>query len=619
MSILNSQRINFFGGIEVDVSVPNNIGAYPIGTDGEPLTGDDPKTNEVFDPATSQLTDFVYDNNITDEQLISMLRAPSGDYFTNGGWNIYGQHSVVTNQAKVTSSGMPGQVSTSSDLQGYPVYLLGSVNPETGQAGVSSPVMVDLNPLGSLYSQIVFGGLLIGSQDKPLLHLQGNKIPGNMGLFRKIINGAPDAPGSSMFAGTWQATFSMDEVVAFGKTDNANANTAIEQMLQTDGATGVVLQFSFFEMCPKFGTDNVRQSYNTNQDERNPSVGRIIGTIGLAFAGEAAQYPEGRLLVDNGSGAPAYAALNSKTATGSLLSVDMSIALTQANFRTQRDGYTSDTLDPAIDAGVLSVTAGEKQIATITPNYVDYYQYGGIIDVVLSCMQTAAAAENQLSIMSSAMTPAMAGISLVEQPYRIFSSDKDVYMGEREEDAQQIEIEVRHFGETITHDMNLSVSRVDVDELNPQSYLDLSVDTVTLEAGQRKATYTLKNGMGSDSDAGWQQVQFAYGNEAAFVVNTRKYQFSDFGIAKGATVTWDECYKYALRYHYLNFLGMSTVFPLNLAQTIEQHKEGIKARTSSKYWPTSLYMPIVRSMSPSQVRLINAYAFGTPWDPEVEI
>ncbi|WP_299495711.1 hypothetical protein [uncultured Shewanella sp.] len=64
---------------------------------------------------------------------------------------------------------------------------------------------------------------------------------------------------------------------------------------------------------------------------------------------------------------------------------------------------------------------------------------------------------------------------------------------------------------------------------------------------------------------------------------------------------------------------MSTVFPLNLAQTILDNKEGIKARMSSQYWPTSLYMPIVRSMSPSQVRLINAFAFNTPWDPNINI
>ena len=29
MSILNGPRINFFGGIEVDVSVPNNLAEYP--------------------------------------------------------------------------------------------------------------------------------------------------------------------------------------------------------------------------------------------------------------------------------------------------------------------------------------------------------------------------------------------------------------------------------------------------------------------------------------------------------------------------------------------------------------------------------------------------------------
>ncbi len=615
MSILNSTRINFFGGIEVDVSVPNNTGTYPIGKDGA--------DEQIFDPKTSTLTDFVYENNITDEQIIDMLKAPASNggspYFTNGGWNIYGQHLVTTNQVKVRSSGDPGQVTLQSPIADLPFYLLGSVDPINGQS-ISSAVMVDLNPLGSLYSQIALGGIMVGEQQNPLLHLQGDRIVGNQGLFRKIIVREGDSPGSSMFAGSWQVTYDMaKEVVAFGKTGNQQQDQFIEQFLSTPGATGVVVSFSFFEMCPKMTTDEVRKSYGTNENERNPSVGRIIGTIGLAFEGETAEYPDGRVLNDTATGVPVNAQVVPLRADSSALSVNLSIALTQQEFRSVRDGYTADTLNPAIDAGTLSVFAGNTQIGDILPNYSDYYLFGGIVDMAMTKEQSTLADTHQLSVRGPASTASMTAISLMEQPYRIFSDSKDVYMGERACDTDKITLEVRYLGKAVPDAITIVVTRVDVDGVNTDHYLDFSTNTIDVPKGQTSVSYTLQNALGKDGAAGWEQVQFAYGDQASFVVNTRKFEFTNFGIAKGATITWDDAYKHALRYHYLNFLGMSTIFPLNLAQTIQQNKDGIKARTSSQYWPTTLYMPIVRSMSPSQVRIINAFSFGIPWDPEAEI
>lgn len=611
MSILNGPRINFFGGIEVDVSVPNNQGTYPINGNNE----------AIFDPKTSTLTDLVYEQNITDDDLIAMLREPftssDGPYFTNGGWNIYGQHSVITNNVNISSGGSPGSVSITSPFVGFPMYLLGSANPDSGQTGVSSPVMVDLNPLGSLYSQIALGGLVVGDINNPLLHLQGDKIVGNAGLFRKIINREPDAPGSSMFAGSWQVTFNKSEIIAFGKSENSSANSAIEDFINTPGMTGIVINFSFFEMCPQMTTEELRKSYYSNQNERNPSVGRIVGTIGIAFDGEPAAYPDGRLLLDSVTQVPAYAYVNSSESAPQL-SLDMLLALTQKDFRKQRDGYTASTIDPAINAGSLTLTAQSETIKTFTPNYEDYYKYGGIIDVPLTTDEAKILESNPLSVSNNGSATDGSDINLKEQAYRIFSSNKDVYVGEKNGDAQNVELAIRYLGKPIPNGITLEVSSVDLDGLNKEDYLDLSQNQIAINAGQTTAEYTLSVKAGVDAVAGWQQVQFAY-QDAKFVINTRKFKYTDFNIPSGSTVTWDDVYKHNLRYHYLNFLGMSTVFPLNLAETIQQYRNSIKDRTSSKYWPTTLYMPIVRSMSPSQVRLLNAFAFNEPWNPDAEI
>lgn len=645
MSILNGPRINFFGGIEVDVSLPNNLDEYYIDSNGDPVPAEKQKEatpNAIFDSKTSTLTDFIYDNNITDEQIITMLRGPTDNngvpYFTNGGWNIYGQHSVVTNNVNVSSGGNPGAVTESSPFTGQPIYILGSANPDTGQTGVSSPVMVDLNPIGSQYSQIVLGGLLIGDSKKPLLHLQGDRIcsntlcgkPSGLGLDQKILQGAPDSPGSSMFTGTWQVTFTKEEIIASGQSADTAANTAIEAFIATPGFEGIVIDFTFFEMCPKYGTENVRQSYNTNEDERNPSVGRIVGTIGIAYSGDTAQCPDGRVLLanvstdsggekgDNNFYATSYASAFSTSPTEAVLAVNMLTTLTQKSFRTNRDDYTSSTIDAAINVGSLAVTAGGSSVGSLTPDYTDYYKYGGIVDLSISSSTLTTVQGGILAIESAPGASTIKSLNLAEQAYRIYSNDKDLYMGENSSDTHTVNLQVRYLGQPITQGVELSVKQVDLDDLNKESYLDLSVTSISLAEGQLSASYTLQNSTGAAAEAGYEQVQFSY-DSASYTVNTRKYMYTDFGLAKGAAVTWDDVYKHALRFHYLNFLGMSTVFPLNMAQTIQQHKEGIKLRTSSKYWPTSLYMPIVRSMSPSQVRLINAYSFGTPWDPDAKI
>lgn len=619
MSILNGPRINFWGGIEVDVSTVNNAGKYPIDKNGNLTTGT--TKNPVFDVKNATMNEFVIKNGITDEQIMDILRSPADidrkEGFTNGGWNIYGQHSVVTNNVVVSSAGEPGAVSTETPLADLPITLLGSVNPATGQRE-GSPVMVDLNPLGSVYSQIVLGGVLIGDIDKPLLHLQGDKIASNIGLDHKVLNGGSFV----VYSGTFQVTFDKSEILASGQTKDKDQNKAIQTFLATEGMEGIVINFSFFEGIPRSDTPALLKSYVLNENERNPVEGRVVGTVGIAFAGETAQNPDGRLLKNGAGNATAYACSTSSSDGTDLLAVNLSIALTQEKAREDRTGYATTPIDPAIDAGPLSLFAGTQELRQFSPDYTNYYLYGGISDVVLNKAQMTSAKYNQLSIFSSLSTDSFVG-DLVESSYRLYSDAINVYMGEKAGYKQDIELQLRYLGQAVTAETTIVVGRVDLDGFNKEQYLDTSVQQVTFPAGQASTTYTLTNAATSNGIGGFEQMGFFYPDqknpETMHTVNTRKYMYTDFGIAKGATVTWDQAYNNALRYHYLNFLGMSNVFPLNDANTIKNNAAGIRTRTSSEYMGTSLYMPIVRSMSPSQIRLINAYTSGEGWDPDVEI
>ena len=80
-------------------------------------------------------------------------------------------------------------------------------------------------------------------------------------------------------------------------------------------------------------------------------------------------------------------------------------------------------------------------------------------------------------------------------------------------------------------------------------------------------------------------------------------------------MTWEQVYNNVLRFFYVVFPAMSKRIPLNFEDAIRGTGELILARTSDVYRNTTLYMPIVRSMTPSQVELLRAYLTGTPWNP----
>src|SRR5690606_4001246 len=116
----------------------------------------------------------------TEEELIASMRKPEQalsaepgqkdtPYYTEGGWNYYGDHLVSYKNVLISSEGSAGGMSMTGDLVGQPVSLLGSVDPQTGQGPFFGPVMVDLDPTSSQTTQIYVGGLLIGTMDDPKL------------------------------------------------------------------------------------------------------------------------------------------------------------------------------------------------------------------------------------------------------------------------------------------------------------------------------------------------------------------------------------------------------------------------------------------------------------------
>ncbi|MBM9489541.1 hypothetical protein ACQRBV_24955 [Pseudomonas sp. R11F] len=600
MSILNGPRLNFWGGIRTDVSLPNNSPTLPQNSDANwPL----------FDLTTSTLAPEA--ELYSDEQLNNMINTPNGNYYTAGGWNHYGQHVVSMKNALISSQGSPGNVGTSGDQVGQPVYLLGSIDPVTQQGPISGPMMVDLDPTASTTTQIFVGGLQIGNNDNIQLLIHANAVCSSLDVKKRVLEPpSMDAPGSFRFSGTFQLTFPLSSIVSWNQN-----SSGLRAIIQAPGATGIVLRFVMFEMCPQMTTAQLVDDYANGRDTPNPSIGRVIGTLAPAFAGEPLDCQPGRQLINQDTRNTGYAQL----ANAALLSLDMVNVIPKQTFRAVRDDITSP-IGPNANYGPVTLTAGTTPLITLDPSaspLVNYYVYGGIVDVPLNTSQQQAVKASALAIKAPNRV-AETSLNAIESVYRVYADQRNVYLEDYPK-GLSITLYVSYLGGAVPNTTRIDLTPGAPAVYDAPQYWDfLNVPaSVTLEAGQPSVRFPVTLKPGSAAQAGFVALAYSVNGHpsGAYFTNLRKYAQTDFGIPKGTTITWAMMYPKVLRFHYLAFPAMSRYVALNQPDAVMGAKDAILARTSDVYKGTTLFMPVVRSMSPCQRALLRAYLTGEPWQP----
>lgn len=600
MSILNGPRLNFWGGIRTDVSLPNNSPTIPYdGNDHWPL----------FDLTTSTLAPGA--QSYTDDQLNNMINAPTGDYYTAGGWNHYGQHVVDMQNALISSQGSPGSINTTGDMVGQPVYLLGSVDPVTGQGPVSGPMMVDLDPTATNTTQIFVGGLQIGGNSDIQLLIRANTVCSSLDVKMRVLEPEEmDAPGSFRLSGTFQLTFPLSSIVSWNEN-----SSGLRSIIQAPGATGIVLRFVMFEMCPTMTTEQLDADYAAGRYTPNPSIGRVIGTLAPAFADEPKNCQPGRQLVNQSTKSTGYADLGDS----GILSIDMVNVIPKQTFRAVRDDITSP-IGPNADYGLVTISAGTTTLTTLDPAtspLFNYYVYGGIVDLPLSTTQQQAVRTTALAI-NAPNTVSETTLHAIESTYRVYADQRNVYL-EDYPDGLSITLQVRYLGGPVPKatEIDLKASPPAVYK-NPQywNFLEFPA-SLTVEPGQLAVSFPVTVKPGTAAQAGFVALTYAINGfkNGGYFTSFRKYAQTDFGIPAGTTITWELMYPNVLRFHYLAFPAMSRYIPLNQPDAVMGAKNPILARTSDAYKGTTLFMPVVRSMSPCQRALLRAYLTGEPWQP----
>lgn len=579
MSYLNGPRINFWGGGSTNVDTANNE-QY-----------DEDRQQPIVDLINTTVTE-----SMTDEQVIDFLRSPAtakgNPYFVKGGWNFYGDHQFAFMQNKVSSAGLPGAVSTEGSLIDLPVYLLGSLDPISGDGPYGGPVMVDLDPTSSVTTQIYAGGLMVGNPDKPALLIQGRAVCHSrmLGLRYLGIKGPYATPGSISANGTFQLAFNRADIVSYDAT-----NPILRQILDNPRTQGIMVRFSMFQFFPGKDTATIQKNYAENRNDANPSLGRIIGSIGAWYEDELATELNGRHLENKQlPGAQGVASYNPVL---QMLSMDLISALPGSAIR--KNG-TDNTLppEPNIDYGNIHIAAGATQVASVASLPDDYYVYGGIYDVAVGAAASELIQNNPLTLTSDT-----GNLLIQEQPVRITSDQRNVYCDPAAETIR-VRLGVRYLGGPVTQPTILTLSNAAPGSLPDGNFLQYP-PVVTVPAGKNYVEFTIQTDASKD---GFSQLNIAANCSAGSFISFRKYPLHDFSaVIQSGDIPWSLVYQECLRFYYVLFPAMSKRIPLNDEATIQAVGGELLKRLSDAYRDTTLYMPLTRSMSPGKVALLRAF------------
>ncbi len=577
MSYLNGARINFWGGGSTNVDTANNEQYQP----------------QLVDLAAASVT-----SELSDRQIIEFLRSPAErdnqPYYAHGGWNYYGDHQVALMDNQVSSHGQPGAITDSGGLVGQPVYLLGSVDPITGDGPYGGPVMVDLDPTSSITTQIFSGGLQIGGA-QPKLLIRGNStaVSHFLGLRYDSKKTQPPyaTPGSAFASGTFQFAFKKEDIVSWDQGD-----ATLQAIIGAPNCRGVVVRINMFQFYPGFSTAHMQQNYADNRNDVNPSLGRIIGSVGPWFEDEPGSIAPGRLLQNTQlGGAQGLAHLDVEN---KILSLDLVSALEGAKIR-QQPHDNSSPIEPNVDYGDLRIGTSEGVVVSTPSLPESYYRFGGVFDIALSDDQIATLSANPLKIGSSRND-----LAIEEFPLRIYSEQRNIYANATGSPTPNVELYIKELGSPLRTPVTIAIASQAPGTLPDGKFLSFPA-SVGVAAGEDRVSVPLGDILGKD---GFMSLVFSTANASPYIVSFRKYPEGDIEIpASGAAIPWQTVYEECLRFFYVLFPAMSKRIPLNDKATIQAVGGEILKRISEEYRDTTLYMPLTRSLSPKKIALLKAY------------
>ena len=455
MSVLAFPRINFRGVFRTNPCTLNNDDVMPavVNRDSDTLGG-----------TLAGMTDAQIEAYLREQVSMSNQPGLGCINFIRAGWNLYGDFTTSFDDTAVTSIvyGPAASQRVTSPAQdpliGRAVQLLGSVTNDPARRG--SAMICDLDPTGLVTTQLWVGGLQIDS----------TMIDHDTRAFQNWLNFASTVGaynGEQNFVGigcTWQFA-----IPASALPVNAPVSPGLQSLLSAARqAAGLVVRFRTFEVQPELRDEQMYAQFQQGQAIDNPSLGYLVGTIGIWEQGEPETEVAGRKLTvpykrpamawqspdgqSSGSvpgapqpwGAPPALIGNAVACvqgSASVISLDLVGTFPKFGFRdpdgpgmpsARGFGAVKQMANVGnVQLGVIRVTGGPAlQIATIDyglSDYSTYEDFGGIVDLPFDPQLSGAIATGTLVVKST--TAPNANVQLLEETtLRVVTDDRTMLL-----------------------------------------------------------------------------------------------------------------------------------------------------------------------------------------------
>lgn len=696
MSILSFPRINFNGIFSTNPCTANNddVMTAVVNRDSDTLGASVAGMND------QQVMTYL-------REVVNMSIPGTSNVckpYVRSGWNLYGNHFTTFENTKicsvVTGPNAANRITSSAQdpLVGQPLMVLGSATADPTRR--MSPILCDLDSTGLVTTQLFVGGLQIGSGgprgiDPKQIAL---KVDYDTHGFQNWLNFQSTVGpygGEQNFVG-------IGCVMQFGMPASAIpasvpfASPGLQALLKAArAAQGLVLRFRCYEVEPGLSSSVLGDTFANGQAVDNPAFGYLVGTIGVWGVGEPASEPAGRMLQppyprpamswvsqdgkQNGGMPPApipwgnppalvgNAVANVQQAPP-VISLDLAESFPKLGYRNPNGPPAPKSQPPVgvptgFDVPKQMASVGTVQLSVVppagpaqaiapvnygVPNYDDYFNFGGIVDLSYDPRLYGAIQQGTLTL--NATSAPNAGVTLLQEvPIRVVTDDRTAYVAPGTKDFP-IRIKVSIRGQPTTAPttlylyeyMNVIVAEpntnppntVCTDGVRPNQTVAQEPTTilsfpksVTIPAGRGFSNWyaipisttptsgatvvacQLQNApFAGATQFGVPNVVGVPGWSTATYSAIRVYDNDDFSALYAKDeLQWDDVYNNVLRYYYLIYPAMSRFIPLNLADSIVSRGDLIKQRlhpcTDPRFFTTH-NMPVTRQMSPNKVKLV---------------
>ena len=438
MSVLETPRIYFTGEMSWDPIVTNNYSEFY----------DENSSETVFPTAVDKVKAFR-------EEAIQAV--------TPRNWNPHGTHRSSFYNSAISGADLGGGVVQNDPFVGSPALFMG--------------MLVDLEPYGTISSQLFFDAMTFGIDG-------GYRIaaPRKTRITSRYINffRNPNGAKAGVASVIWQTCFPKADGLRIDAFDSPSLQ-ALQNALADDDVLGITVQFNTYR------TIYYNDPVDTNPElvppsqvltkmlqgggwQPNPARSKMVGVIGLWRAGEPVHEPGERVLI-TGPGAnqdpPPFVGSAFFRVTGDAIALDLSNSISEDGLDLTKHDFGDLTL-----VAVHPVTHNAVTLATFGYGDYDkdaYVRTSGILTLPVERAAAAVAKVANVQLRDSSKA-----VLLAEKSLRALPLTPNLYMNEG--DTQIAQWQVYERAEPARAGIEVTIYAMSADGNTVQSTFTLTTD-----------------------------------------------------------------------------------------------------------------------------------------------